>query len=781
MRAHLRPFSLLIVAAVVGTGAATLGAGVAEAQAAASASVITDFDTTFLPGAPSGVHLFDDGGAAVLAAGSSATTSIRIDVPNPRAGESPYSVEIDAPADGTALHAGHYTGIRSYETHADLPIVELPYSGYAFAGDLDILDIADDATGRLTRFDIVVRDFNDPSPQITFGEFRMGEPEPTPLLLGTRNIEWPTTAVGSVPIVATEWLHNTSAAPVAVGALNIGGAAAADYRLSADTCSNRSLAVGAICSVGVGFSPKAGGPRNATLSIPTGSGTETASLAGTAPLGTNTMTTSSDNPTLPLTHSFTDTGIDDFVYLPQSPYTWQDFHVGEQVDGATGFRIFLWGPNGQIPTGTHPTLPIASSRDSTPYSNNVEVRGIGCDGAGTETVNAFRLNGDGSVNEADVSFAQLCDDGKTHFSGRFQWQVRSDVTQPAPVTGLSASGGRLSWAASASSDVATTVVRLMRTPDASSASPTSGYGVYAGTATSVALPALVAGERDTAVVYAIDKAGNVSAAASIPVVNGTPAPIITAPSAPTGVRVTPTDRGGLVSFTPPASTGGSPIIRYTVTAAALGGTDYFAYGTSSPIQISGLPTGVTYQVTVAATNGIAGRGPASSPPVALTSVAAPPPPPPPSTELLPDPGFESGLGGWRAFGTATAGSVATPVHSGAHAAQAVTTATTPVLAGITQNTVVPSTVAGTAYTARCWVRTSTAGVKVTGRFLEYVHDWSSDTHFPATSVTVTPGVWTLVSVTSTAVASGDRMVPQFYATNLTKSAGALTLDDCSVK
>jgi hypothetical protein len=751
------------------------------AEAAAPANVIMDFNTTYLPGTQSGLHLFDDGGAPVLAPGSSATSSIRIDVPNPRAGESPYSLEIDAPANGAALHPGHYTGIRSDETHANLPTVVLPYSGYAFYGDLDILDIADNAAGQLTRFDIVVRDFNDPSPRITFGEFRMGEPEPTPLVMGARNIEWPTTPVGSVPIVATEWLHNTTGSPVVVGAVGVGGTASADYQLSADTCSNRSLAAGAVCSVNIGFSPKAGGPRDATLSIRTGSGTETASLAGTAPLGANTMTSSSDNPTLPLTHIFTDTGIDDFVYVPEQPYSWQDLHIGEQVDGATGFRIFLSGPNGQIPTGTHPTLPIASASDRTPYSNNVTIRGIGCDGAGTETVNAFRLNADGSVNEADVTFAQLCDDGKTHFNGHFGWQVRSDVTAPAPVTALSAAGGRLTWTASASTDVASTIVRLMRRPDASGATPTSGYGVYAGTATSVALPALVAGERDSAVVYAIDKAGNVSAAASIPVVNGTPAPIVTAPSAPSGVHVIAKDKGGVVTFTPPASTGGSPIIKYTVIAAALGGTDYFAYGTSSPIEITGLPNGITYQVTVAATNGIAGRGSASSPPVALKPTATLQPPPPPSTNRLPDPGFEAGLGGWKAFGKATATWAAAPDHAGRHAVQVATASATPTLAGITQNTVVPSTVTGTAYTASCWVRTSSPGVSVTGRFLEYVHSMSSDTHFPATSVTPTAGMWTLVTVTSTAVGRGDWMIPQFYATNLTHSAGTLTIDDCLVK
>jgi hypothetical protein len=63
-----------------------------------------------------------------------------------------------------------------------------------------------------------------------------------------------------------------------------------------------------------------------------------------------------------------------------------------------------------------------------------------------------------------------------------------------------------------------------------------------------------------------------------------------------------------VSFTPPASNGGSAITGYTVTSSPGGIT---AKGTKSPITVKGLKNGTAYTFTVTATNKV-GTGPASS-------------------------------------------------------------------------------------------------------------------------------------------------------------------------
>jgi hypothetical protein len=87
------------------------------------------------------------------------------------------------------------------------------------------------------------------------------------------------------------------------------------------------------------------------------------------------------------------------------------------------------------------------------------------------------------------------------------------------------------------------------------------------------------------------------------------------PGAPTIGMATAGDTQATVTFTAPASTGGSAIIAsgYTVTATPGGAT---ATGSSSPITITGLTNGVTYTFTVTATNS-AGE---SDPSVASNSV-----------------------------------------------------------------------------------------------------------------------------------------------------------------
>ena len=103
--------------------------------------------------------------------------------------------------------------------------------------------------------------------------------------------------------------------------------------------------------------------------------------------------------------------------------------------------------------------------------------------------------------------------------------------------------------------------------------------------------------------------------------SATPQP--TAPGAPQAVAAASGAAQLTVTFSPPSFDGNSAITSYTVYASPSGGgAAITATGAASPVTVTGLTNGVTYNVTVTATNAV-GEGPASSPAVAATPSTTP--------------------------------------------------------------------------------------------------------------------------------------------------------------
>lgn len=88
----------------------------------------------------------------------------------------------------------------------------------------------------------------------------------------------------------------------------------------------------------------------------------------------------------------------------------------------------------------------------------------------------------------------------------------------------------------------------------------------------------------------------------------------TVPGAPTNATATAGSRQATVSFSPPASNGGSSITSYAVTSTPGG---LAASGVASPITVTGLTNGTSYTFTVHATN-VVGNGPESLPSNSVT-------------------------------------------------------------------------------------------------------------------------------------------------------------------
>ncbi len=159
-------------------------------------------------------------------------------------------------------------------------------------------------------------------------------------------------------------------------------------------------------------------------------------------------------------------------------------------------------------------------------------------------------------------------------------------------------------------------------PASDGGSPITGYTVTSSpgglTGTCSASPCTVTGLTDgtsyTFSVHATNAVG--SSAESAPSAAVTP---VSAPGAPTAVTAAPGDTQATVSFTAPASDGGSAITSYTVTSSPGGLTATCA---SSPCVVTGLTNGTAYTFTAQATNAI-GASAASSASPAVTPLGAP--------------------------------------------------------------------------------------------------------------------------------------------------------------
>jgi hypothetical protein len=307
-------------------------------------------------------------------------------------------------------------------------------------------------------------------------------------------------------------VKNTAPTGVTVGKVTTSAGFTSDYTVADDRCSGTVLAPGARCSLRVGFSPKAAGPRNATLSIPIDGSTQRIELNGWAPAGKSSITISSQVLEQPAGSTFANG-----KYLVWAGRVFSNTSFGaspraEHADATVGIRH---GRQQALTLGRHMVSDDPMDPDGHHLSVGAEGRGCNPLPGSSYTVHTYKQTADGAPAMADISFTAYClgANGKAS-TGRVLYNLRSDTTVPSRPSNLRMSGSgstrTASWSRSSSSDQAYTVVRLVP-GTGTNGNGTSGYAVYSGTGSSATLPPLKKGRQYTLHLFGVDKTGNVTA------------------------------------------------------------------------------------------------------------------------------------------------------------------------------------------------------------------------------------------------------------------------------
>ncbi len=252
-------------------------------------------------------------------------------------------------------------------------------------------------------------------------------------------------------------------------------------------------------------------------------------------------------------------------------------------------------------------------------------------------------------------------------------------------------------------------------------------------------------------------------------------PALIPPSAPGNLTATAVSPAQVNLSWTAATPGNEPIAGYQIVRnGSVIGT---AAATAASYSDTTASAGMTYNYTVAAVDSLNDIGAASNTATVTT---------PTVLNLLANPGFEQWSGGlpvgWTTYGPATTLTQSTDAHSGSYSVKIATTSSTYAASGINDGAkpTISSTVAGTTYTASCWVKAS-ASITVTVQLHEVTQNWASvntaavsSLHLPTTTS------WYQIQVTYTTIGTGNKMPLSVYSTNTVSGGATFQVDDCSL-
>ena len=462
-------------------------------------------------------------GATAKIGVASLTKGVVVVRPGDKPGDPSYTFTL-TPGLGQRLQPGRFVIPPNVYGPDDLTAsIAIGSTNVGFTGDVDILDLAADSRGDITRFDIIFRSGISTPENAFFGQIRMGQATDTGAVLSSTSIRYPDTPVGSSPIWMRQTITNTSSNAFTVGATALTSGAKGDFRIGDNTCLDKRLEPGARCSMNVGFDPTRGGPRTGTFSVKTGTKTKTFSVAGESPRGKTGFTYRGDDPiSAGRSHSFQDGPRPIGLNLLPWGWTFTPGSIYAEGIGADTATVSVGRhDDGPIETGTFVTSsgPTTSSGLPARYELSVSGSGRACGfSEGRVTISKWEVDDSGFPSSVAFSWTHKCAGDEEEMTGSLQWRDRSDTTAPASVTGLELStvGGvtTATWHGSSSTDSTNAIARIAPA-DGALALPTSGRATTRVSSTQAVLPVLPAGGRYTLLVWSLDGTGNVGRPATI--------------------------------------------------------------------------------------------------------------------------------------------------------------------------------------------------------------------------------------------------------------------------
>jgi hypothetical protein len=248
-------------------------------------------------------------------------------------------------------------------------------------------------------------------------------PAPPTLVLPS-TLRWPAAYPGRGGATVPFSVVANGSSAVRLTAATVGGPSAADFQITRDECTGKTVAAGSTCEVWVRFNPRSGGNKEALLDVrDSGGAAHRASLAGGVVAGRTQLSMRS--------------GPNNGVGAGRS-YLYTPLNSGISIDGRTGglgmrvigdltqgdvWDIYFSVPAGQkLVPGRFPNAVRDTAASSDRPEMSVDGQGRGCNTLrGEFSVDHSAFAPDGKLTEIGLSFVQYCDADTDPLVGRLDW------------------------------------------------------------------------------------------------------------------------------------------------------------------------------------------------------------------------------------------------------------------------------------------------------------------------------------------------------------------------